>query len=90
MTVVGFGKGDDARWWLTGVEWGWKAKGKGTDNPGGAVRGVSEDERTQILEVVNNQVLSPRPVNGVDTDEKEGGKMDAPLIRLYNFLREFG
>jgi mediator of RNA polymerase II transcription subunit 14 len=68
MTVVGFGEGDEARWWLTGIEWGWKSKGKETDDPGGAaVRRLSEEERTQIL---------------------EGGKIDAPLIRLYNFLRE--
>jgi len=89
MTVVGFGEGDDARWWLTGVEWGWKAKGKGTDDPGGSARRLSEEERTQILEIVNNEVLSPRPIGSIEEDKKETRKIDAPLIRLYNFLREF-
>jgi len=90
MTVVGFGEGDDARWWLTGVEWGWKSKGKGTDDPGGlAVKRLSEEERTQILEIVNNEILAPRSARGMDLDDKDHtGKIDAPLIRLYNFLRE--
>jgi len=89
MTVVGFGEGDDARWWLTGVEWGWKAAQSGPDDPGGA-RKLSEDERQQILDVVNHEILPPRPVPDVDDEDWEREKVDSPLVRLFNFLREYG
>lgn len=82
MTVVGFGEGDQARWWLTGVEWGWKVRQKGTDDPGG-VRTLGEEERQQILDIVNGEILTPRSME-IDSDGKE--TVDAPLNRLYNFL----
>jgi mediator of RNA polymerase II transcription subunit 14 len=90
MTVVGFGDGDQARWWLTGVEWGWKTRQKGTDDPGGAtMRKLTEEERQQILEVVNGDVLAPRPVETADRkDAGDREKVDSPLNRLFNFLRE--
>ena len=84
MTVVGFGQGEEGRWWLTGVEWGWREKPKGIGDDG-IVRSLSENERQQILDVVNGEVLSPilpRVVEG------KGETTDAPLVRLYNFLRE--
>jgi mediator of RNA polymerase II transcription subunit 14 len=89
MTVVGFGEGDDARWWLTGVEWGWKAAQRGTDDPGGA-RKLSGDERQQILDVVNHEILPPRPVPDTDDMDSDTEKVDSPLVRLFNFLREYG
>lgn len=88
MTVVGFGAGDEARWWLTGVEWGWKTRQKGTDDPGG-VRKLGEEERQQILDIVNGEILAPRPVT-MDSEVDEEGKenVDSPLNRLFNFLRQ--
>ena len=88
MTVVGFGDGDDARWWLTGVEWGWKSRQKGTNDPGG-VRKLTLEEKEQILEIVNNEVLVPKPVYPIIRKGGESREMvDSPLNRLYNFLRE--
>ncbi|KAK8844610.1 hypothetical protein IAR55_006457 [Kwoniella newhampshirensis] len=65
MTVVGFG--ESARWWLTGVEWGWKVKEKGTDDPGGVeIKGKTfeGEERQGILDLANLEVLPPREVVG--------------------------
>ncbi len=88
MTVVGFGEGDESRWWLTGLEWGWKSRQRGTDDPGGIPK-LTEEEREQILELVNSEILVPKPVIDIKQgarEEKE--KADAPLNRLYNFLGE--
>ncbi|ORY27374.1 hypothetical protein BCR39DRAFT_589263 [Naematelia encephala] len=111
LTVVGFDDGEDSRWWLTGVEWGWKLKKRGTDDPGGTTGKRFEGEQLQgILDVANVDVLPPRPVqtevNVVVTDTDAGGKetpgqgtvrtiaerrkrlVDAPLVRIYNFLQQ--
>ncbi|WVQ85214.1 hypothetical protein IAT38_007379 [Cryptococcus sp. DSM 104549] len=62
LTLLGFDEG--SRWWLTGVEWGWKVKEKGVDDPGGKViRRFKGDERQGILDVVNGEVLVPREVD---------------------------
>ncbi|OXG84460.1 hypothetical protein C349_02506 [Cryptococcus neoformans var. grubii Br795] len=59
LTVVGFE--DTSRWWLTGVEWGWKAKEKGVDDPGGRVtKKFTGEERQGILDIANGEVLPPR------------------------------
>ena len=87
MTVVGFGRGDEARWWLTGVEWGWKTRQRGKDDPGG-VESLSMEEREQILDIVNAEVLAPKPLITIRTNGEETVKADAPLNRLYNFLGE--
>ena len=64
ITVVGFG--EDSRWWLTGVEWGWRVKEKGVDDPGGAKRGFSKEERQQILDLANMEILPTRRVEKVE------------------------
>lgn len=72
LTVAGFD--DDARWWLTGVEWEWTAKGQ--------KKGFAPDERQQILDMVNKDILEPRPI-----PEGKEGAVDAPLVRVTNFLQ---
>lgn len=71
LTVAGFD--DDARWWLTGVEWEWTAKGQ--------KKGFAPEERQQILDLVNKDILEPRPI-----PEGKEGHVDAPLVRVSNFL----
>jgi mediator of RNA polymerase II transcription subunit 14 len=131
LSLVGFGEGDEGRWWLTGLEWGWKAKEKGVDDPGGEEgtgKRFQGEERQQILDMANIEVLPPRPVSldmseetktgvalvargaveggrvvsragtpaefpasrgrTVDPEELVERKVDAPLVRVYNFLRE--
>ena len=101
LTVIGFGEGHEARWWLTGVEWGWRYKGRGVNDPGGeGFRKVSGEARQGILDIVNEEILRPRQMDsergtGYVEDEKdqeiEGDaerRVDAPLVRLVNFLRE--
>ena len=88
MTTVGFGEGDDGRWWLTGVEWGWRTGQKGSEEPM-RVQKLSQEERTRIIEIVNSQVLMPKPVPKSKAKlNLDKPVVDAPLIRLYNFLRE--
>ncbi|KIR31808.1 hypothetical protein I352_05803 [Cryptococcus deuterogattii MMRL2647] len=71
LTVVGFE--DTSRWWLTGVEWGWKAKEKGVDDPGGRViKKFTGEERQGILDIANGEVLSPREL----PDEKNEMEVD--------------
>lgn len=104
LTVVGFE--DTSRWWLTGVEWGWKAKEKGVDDPGGRVtKKFTGEERQGILDIANGEVLPPRelPENEMEVDtvitedpqvkksevvEVVKKTVDAPLVRVYNLLRE--
>ena len=88
MTVWGFGgDGQETRWWLTGVEWAWRIRG--VDDPGGAaIRPFSDEERQQILDVVNAEVLPPRVVDEKNDDDSAEANVDAPLVRLYNFIRE--
>lgn len=100
---------------MTGLDWGWRVKEKGTDDPGGdgsntqgdggVAKKFSGEERQQILDIVNGEVLSPQEVtddikNDVPTGRNDeaakphGGSqrslrgIDAPLVRLYNFIRE--
>ncbi|RSH89438.1 mediator complex subunit [Saitozyma podzolica] len=77
LSLVGFGEGDEGRWWLTGVEWGWKSKEKGTDDPGGSgganTKKFEGDERQQILDVANIEILPPRSVPEDRGDEIKGG-----------------
>lgn len=105
LTVVGFE--DTSRWWLTGVEWGWKAKEKGVDDPGGRVtKKFTGEERQGILDIANGEVLPPRElpdsemeVDMVVTEDLRAKKselvevvkktVDAPLVRVYNLLREW-
>ncbi|KAK4683698.1 mediator of RNA polymerase II transcription subunit 14, partial [Tremellales sp. Uapishka_1] len=99
LTLTGFG--EQGRWWLVGVEWGWKAKDEADE---GAKRFFGE-ERQQILDVANLEVLAPRtlkveekavdggeatPVSAVAAGKrKEVGleKVDAPLVRVCNLLQ---
>ncbi|WVQ74051.1 hypothetical protein IAR50_003633 [Cryptococcus sp. DSM 104548] len=98
LTVVGFG--DTSRWWLIGLEWGWKAKGRGIDDPGGMLDESNENKRFKgdelqgILDLVNAEVL----VSG-DVPPTEGERdvqtafeslsvpwVDSPLVRMYNTI----
>jgi len=121
MTVVGFD--EDARWWLTGVEWEWRIQETGVGGPGGQGLGrlFGGEERQQILDLANGEVLPRRQVEssgqravskvagkaaeqshhlvngaGIPVEkvgsaevatEEERKKVDAPLVRIYNFLR---
>ncbi|KAL0240364.1 hypothetical protein I308_106615 [Cryptococcus tetragattii IND107] len=74
LTVVGFE--DTSRWWLTGVEWGWKAKEKGVDDPGGRViQKFTGEERQGILDIANGEVLPPRGL----LDEKSEMEVDTAV-----------
>jgi mediator of RNA polymerase II transcription subunit 14 len=77
LSLVGFGEGDEGRWWLTGVEWGWKSKEKGTDDPGGSggakTKKFEGEERQQILDVANIEILPPRSVPEDRGDDIKGG-----------------
>jgi mediator of RNA polymerase II transcription subunit 14 len=91
------------RWWLTGIEWGWRAAGEaGKENKGKRFKG---NERQQILDLANREVLPPeepdsdikaatngssQAVNGStdQPDRKTSPSVDAPLVRLVNFIRE--
>lgn len=120
LTVVGFQ--EDSRWWLTGVEWGWRRKERGVDDPGGegGKKLFEGEERQQILDLANAEVLlgrsikrkepelainstgrtteglqrtssgaGPAPVGEAQAlEQEEVERVDAPLIRVYNFLRK--
>ncbi|KAI9633134.1 mediator complex subunit MED14-domain-containing protein [Dioszegia hungarica] len=77
LTIINFGhalRGADGgeeqgRWWLTGVEWGWREKEeKGVDDPGGkgnnstTRRRLDGEERKAVLDLANMEILPPRPV----------------------------
>ncbi|ORX34998.1 hypothetical protein BD324DRAFT_603832 [Kockovaella imperatae] len=98
LTMVANGDGgEDSRWWLTGIEWGWRYKGRGVHDPGGVggFRKVTGEARQGILEVVNEEILRPREEHGdigdnedpaVATDHSADRKVDAPFVRLVNFI----
>ena len=105
------------------MEWEWRAKKKGVDDPGGIHAKVfTEEERQQILDMANADVLPARQADKVGKDvlssvtqnhdpapkttsahgiptevvqpaetqsvgEETAELMDAPLVRIYNFLR---
>jgi mediator of RNA polymerase II transcription subunit 14 len=108
LSLTGFGTGMQGRWWLTGIEWGWRAAGEaGKENKGKRFKG---NERQQILDLANREVLPPEEpeqdsktgvigVGGKNTgraiagstdqpDRKTPESVDAPLVRLVNFIRE--
>nr|ODN88985.1 hypothetical protein L203_02391 [Cryptococcus depauperatus CBS 7841] len=99
---------DAGRWWLTGLEWGWKEKEKGVDDPGGSgqkalgYKSFKGEERQMIMDIAN-KILMPRETSipkEKSTDEGTTSPdvqtkgnvykkriIDAPLVRLYNFLQ---
>ena len=81
LTVVGLE--EDSRWWLTGLEWGWRVKEKGVDDPGGrgATKALDGDERQQILDLANGEVLPPRQV---EESAAAHGKVGHGLERSAN------
>ncbi|WWC85678.1 uncharacterized protein L201_000544 [Kwoniella dendrophila CBS 6074] len=135
MTIVGFGQ--DSKWWLTGVEWGWRYRQKGVDDPGGNNNNLTNEgegggkkfegeDRQSILDLANLEVLPPREVEiddpqiqnqekdatkgdtqadetktaiaapdettitksvEAETEERKAKIVDAPLVRIYNFLQ---
>lgn len=102
LSLTGFGTGDQSRWWLTGLEWDWRNRVKGAEgtNTAGAGRRFKGNERQEILDTINREVLPAPDVSSIslqppDTDSK-GGKedspsnADAPLVRLVNFIRKSG
>lgn len=111
LSLTGFGTGMQGRYWLTGIEWGWSAAGKeGKHSTGKRFKG---NERQQILDLVNREVLPPEdadhdPSIGISAVDKADARteatpllssagqadstepviVDAPLVRLANFIRE--
>lgn len=78
LSVVGFE--DDSRWWLTGLEWAWGSEGSRSS--------FSAEERQQILDLANIEVLAPRPVPETIAASEDTALVDSPLVRVYNLLRE--
>nr|XP_019014394.1 uncharacterized protein I206_00476 [Kwoniella pini CBS 10737]OCF53175.1 hypothetical protein I206_00476 [Kwoniella pini CBS 10737] len=100
MSIVGFGV--ESKWWLTGVEWLWRHRERGVNDPGGESRKkFTGEERQSILDLANLEILPPRVDQAEDSQadttkkrsnhvEKEEAKdkvMDAPLVRIYNFIQ---
>lgn len=111
ISLTGFGTGMQGRYWLTGVEWGWRIAGEdGRESLGKRFKG---NERQQILDLVNREILPPEdaghdPSSVLTADAKTGVELgntpqpgdteqletkapavvDAPLVRLVNFIRE--
>nr|XP_018266491.1 uncharacterized protein I303_00466 [Kwoniella dejecticola CBS 10117]OBR88649.1 hypothetical protein I303_00466 [Kwoniella dejecticola CBS 10117] len=75
MTIVGFGV--ESKWWLTGVEWRWRHREKGVDDPGGesdatkAGKIFTGEERQSILDLANLEILPPRDTIQEDIQAKE-------------------
>lgn len=126
VTVVGFGEGEQGKWWLTGLEWCWRSRQERGEAAAGshAVDGEPKreetgkkfegEERQQILDMANGEILPPRAVSQAEDREDtakripdgEPGstaaaaapsvdevsssiKVDAPLVRLHNFIRKY-
>jgi hypothetical protein len=90
LSLTGFGEDSSSRWWLTGVEWLWKGRSDEKGKGGKRFKGV---ERQEILDLVNREILPPEDTSGATTGEAENGddgpkKVDAPLVRLVNFIRK--
>lgn len=95
VSLTGFGTGDQSRWLLTGLEWDWRSRLKGVEGETAARGGkrFKGNERQQILDTINREVLPPadpaislhNPVKGENT---AAPKKDVPLVRLVNFIRE--
>ena len=107
------------------MEWEWRAKERGVDDPGGNnVKTFDGEDRQLILDMANADVLPPRRVEKIGKDasssvtqnhytaskntsadetgmkkvhpaetqnvgEETAELTDAPLVRIYNFLRAF-
>jgi mediator of RNA polymerase II transcription subunit 14 len=97
LSLTGFGQDAQSRWWLTGVEWLWKSRSDEKGKGGKRFKGV---ERQEILDLVNREILPPEetgPQTGVEVTKEPGTGtedlvdspkiVDAPLVRLVNFLR---
>lgn len=116
VTVVGFGTGEQGKWWLTGLRWCWRSRqdcGSDGGEPEGAGSGkrFEGEERQQILDMANGEILPPRAVSEAEEREDTAKripdgtpsagpaavpavedasvslKVDAPLVRLHNFIR---
>jgi mediator of RNA polymerase II transcription subunit 14 len=111
ISLTGFGTGMQGRYWLTGIEWGWRTAGDdGKQSMGKRFKG---NERQQILDLVNREILPPEdaghdPSSMLTADAKTGVELgntpqpgiteqletkapavvDAPLVRLVNFIRK--
>ncbi|TXT06056.1 hypothetical protein VHUM_03529 [Vanrija humicola] len=79
LSVVGFE--DDSRWWLTGLEWAWGSEGTRSH------KAFSVEERQQILDLANIEVLAARPVPETNGASDDGTVVDSPLVRVYNLLQ---
>ncbi|KAL1409660.1 mediator complex subunit [Vanrija albida] len=79
LSVVGFE--DDSRWWLTGVEWLWGSEGSHSQ------KAFSQEERQQILDLANLEVLAPRPVPEPAAGSEDTTFVDSPLVRVVNLLQ---
>lgn len=91
MSLTGFGEDPSSRWWLTGVEWLWKSRSDEKGKGGKRFKGV---ERQEILDLVNREILPPENVGEettpaeAETEDSKPKKVDAPLVRLVNFIRK--
>jgi mediator of RNA polymerase II transcription subunit 14 len=88
LSLTGFGEDSSSRWWLTGVEWLWKSR---SDEKGKGVKRFKGVERQEILDLVNREILPPEDSGATDEAENEDHgpkKVDAPLVRLVNFIRK--
>lgn len=78
---------EDSRWWLCGLEWAWKA-----DVARSGTKAFTPEERQQILDLCNLEILVPREVPEADGDGDKADaaedKVDSPLVRVFNFLRK--
>lgn len=97
LSLSGFGQDAQSRWWLTGVEWLWKNRSDERGKSGKRFKGI---ERQEILDLVNREILPPEgePMDvqtlTEDTADLDGAAaeetktVDAPLVRLVNFIRQ--
>ena len=97
LSLSGFGQDAQSRWWLTGVEWLWKNRSDEKGKGGKRFKGI---ERQEILDLVNREILPPEgepvDVQAVTEDAvdvhgaaaEETKTVDAPLVRLVNFIRQ--
>lgn len=82
LSVVGFE--DDSRWWLTRVDWAWRVDGSQESSQ------FTPEERQQILDIANLEVLAPRPIpqeRQRQTADSGHTVVDSPLVRIHNFLQ---
>jgi len=91
ISLTGFVEDSSSRWWLTGVEWLWKSRSDEKGKGGKRFKGV---ERQEILDLVNREILPPENTGveatpaEAETEDSKPKKVDAPLVRLVNFIRK--